>query len=243
VVQHERERELDQRGAGLLRKLGQRVGCGELALVGGVAHIEAVGGARRGCRPLRSGVLAVVPREPAASQRAVWMTPSPYCSQVGGTSCSRPERGHASTRFDVCLGLKARLAVRSLRDVQLATFEPDEHKATRLSENSERLHESDNSGLRRPHRSAAEGLCGASETEMTPRNIDSLSFLYKKSSDPGNFPTASYGGDHADDTAEMIAFQQSARGGRNPYKSWSRLTSPCDKNGDHDDRPTDTQQS
>ncbi|HEY1518221.1 MAG TPA: hypothetical protein VGF91_17475 [Solirubrobacteraceae bacterium] len=66
VAPHERERELDQREAGLLSKLGQRVGGGELALVGGVAQIEAVGGASRGGRPLRFGVLAVAPREPAA---------------------------------------------------------------------------------------------------------------------------------------------------------------------------------
>ena len=61
----------------------------------------------------------------------------------------------------------------------------------RLSDNSERLYESDNGVLGRPHRSAAGGRSGASETEMTQRRIDSLSLMYKKSSDPGNFPTAS----------------------------------------------------
>ncbi len=60
-----------------------------------------------------------------------------------------------------------------------------------LSDNSERLYESDNCVLRQPHRSATDGLSGASETEMTQRRIDSLSVMYKKSSDRGDIPTAS----------------------------------------------------
>jgi hypothetical protein len=61
----------------------------------------------------------------------------------------------------------------------------------RLSENSERLYESDNGVLGGPHRSAAGGRSGAPETEMAQRRIDFLSLMYKKSSDPGNSPTAS----------------------------------------------------
>ncbi len=61
----------------------------------------------------------------------------------------------------------------------------------RLSENSERLYESDNCGLRQPHRTASDGRSGASEPEMTQLRIDSLSVMYKKSSDRGDIPTAS----------------------------------------------------
>src|SRR5450756_697496 len=61
----------------------------------------------------------------------------------------------------------------------------------RLSENSERLYESDNGVLGGPHRSAAGGRSGAPETEMAQRRIAFLSLMYKKSSDPGNSPTAS----------------------------------------------------
>ncbi len=68
---------------------------------------------------------------------------------------------------------------------------PDDSSVARLSDNSERLYESDNGVLGRPHRSAASGRSGASETEMTQLRIDSLSLMYKKSQDPGNFPTAS----------------------------------------------------
>ena len=60
-----------------------------------------------------------------------------------------------------------------------------------LSENSERLYESHNGVLGGPHRSAAGGRSGAPETEMAQRRIDFLSLMYKKSSDPGNSPTAS----------------------------------------------------
>jgi hypothetical protein len=67
----------------------------------------------------------------------------------------------------------------------------DDRSVARLSDNSERLYESDNGVLGRPHRSAASGRSGASETEMTRLRIDSLSLMYKKSPDPGNFPTAS----------------------------------------------------
>jgi len=76
-------------------------------------------------------------------------------------------------------------------------FDPARRRAARyrngerLSDNSERLYESDNGVLGRPHRSAASGRSGASETEMTQLRIDSLSLMYKKSPDPGNFPTAS----------------------------------------------------
>src|ERR1017187_10376988 len=66
-----------------------------------------------------------------------------------------------------------------------------ERNVARLSDNSERLYESDNGVLGRPHRSAVGGRSGASETEMTQLRIDSLSLMYKKSPDPGNFPTAS----------------------------------------------------
>jgi hypothetical protein len=68
---------------------------------------------------------------------------------------------------------------------------PGQRFVARLSDNSERLYESDNGVLGRPHRSAASGRSGASETEMTQLRIDSLSLMYKKSPDPGNFPTAS----------------------------------------------------
>jgi hypothetical protein len=66
-----------------------------------------------------------------------------------------------------------------------------ERYVARLSENSERLYESDNGVLGGPHRSAAGGRSGAPETEMAQRRIDFLSLMYKKSSDPGNSPTAS----------------------------------------------------
>jgi hypothetical protein len=69
--------------------------------------------------------------------------------------------------------------------------DPDECLVARLSENSERLYESDNGVLGGPHRSAAGGRSGAPETEMAQRRIDFLSLMYKKSSDPGNSPTAS----------------------------------------------------
>jgi hypothetical protein len=67
----------------------------------------------------------------------------------------------------------------------------------RLSENSERLYESDNGGLGGPHGSAAGWRSGAPETEIAQRKIDFLSSLYKKSSDPGNSPTASRPTDRA----------------------------------------------
>jgi hypothetical protein len=60
----------------------------------------------------------------------------------------------------------------------------DARNVARLSDNSERLYESDNGVLGRPHRSAASGRSGASETEMTQFRIDSLSLMYKKSPDP-----------------------------------------------------------
>ena len=67
----------------------------------------------------------------------------------------------------------------------------DECFHARPSENSEPLYESDNGVLGGPHRSAAGGRSGAPETEMAQRRIDFLSLTYKKSSDPGNSPTAS----------------------------------------------------
>src|ERR1019366_8446548 len=67
----------------------------------------------------------------------------------------------------------------------------DERNVARLSENSERLYESDNGVLGGPPRSAAGGRSGAPETEMAQRRIDFLSLMYKNSSDPGNSPTAS----------------------------------------------------
>jgi hypothetical protein len=74
----------------------------------------------------------------------------------------------------------------------------DDGYGERLSDNSERLYESDNGVLGRPHRSAASGRSGASATEMTQLRIDSLSLMYKKSPDPGNFPTASRHRDRPD---------------------------------------------
>src|ERR1019366_2434428 len=67
----------------------------------------------------------------------------------------------------------------------------DERNVARLSENSERVYESDNGVLGGPPRSAAGGRSGAPETEMAQRRIDFLSLMYKNSSDPGNSPTAS----------------------------------------------------
>ncbi len=49
----------------------------------------------------------------------------------------------------------------------------DDRFGKRLSDNSERLYESDNCVLGQPHRSATDGRSGASETEMTQRSIDS----------------------------------------------------------------------
>lgn len=67
----------------------------------------------------------------------------------------------------------------------------DDRVVARLSDNSERLYESDNCVFGRPHRSATAGQSGGSETEMTSRRIVPLSWMYKNSSDPGDFSTAS----------------------------------------------------
>jgi hypothetical protein len=103
------------------------------------------------------------------------------------TASARPARARAPPRRDLRAtrrgGSLSRLTARS----------PDARIQRRLSENSERLYESDNGVLGGPHRSAAGGRSGAPETEMAQRRIAFLSLMYKKSSDPGNSPTASTG--------------------------------------------------
>jgi hypothetical protein len=96
---------------------------------------------------------------------------------------------------------------------------PSRHErfGERLSENSEQLYESDNGVLGGPARSAAGGRSGAPETEMAQRRIDFLSLMYKKSSDPGNSPTASRRSDRPCPTrsalARAIAFVRVPRSG------------------------------
>jgi hypothetical protein len=58
VAQHERERHVDQRQAGLLGQLGERLGCVELALVGGDREVVAPGHHRRAARGEVVGALA-----------------------------------------------------------------------------------------------------------------------------------------------------------------------------------------
>ncbi len=71
VVEHEREREVDQRQPGLVGERGERVDGLELALVGG----DRTGRSGRGCAgrastPVTSAPLRHLPRQPAAGERA-----------------------------------------------------------------------------------------------------------------------------------------------------------------------------
>jgi hypothetical protein len=105
--------------------------------------------------------------------------PQQRCRAKAGSRrqpCSSPNSGSAT------------LALRTGADQHgLVSGKLDHHdrNVARLSENSERLYESDNGVLGGPHRSAAGGRSGALEAEMAQRRIDFLSLMYKKSSDPG----------------------------------------------------------
>ena len=66
----ERQRHVDQRDAGLVGQVPERVGGLELGLVGGDREVVAVGDHRRAPRRQVVGALAPAPRQPAAGERA-----------------------------------------------------------------------------------------------------------------------------------------------------------------------------